>query len=265
VRVLDLNENLSNSFEYAKKLVKDAGRWILLVILNIIPIVNFVVVGYMAKVLEESPDSNEPPKLENYGGLWVQGLKVVVLSFIYMIIPVALFVLGFLTSFRYPFTAMGLGLTKFMIKGALLIVGAVIVAFFIAIIYVMALAHMVKNKSFVKGFALNEILNIIKCVGLGKYILWIIALFAIGLIVAVVNSIPYIGWLISLVISPLYMVFLGRSIGLTYAEGSVKAGLMVQPSTSIETKNVKYCIQCGAEIPIEAAFCPKCGAAQETV
>ncbi|MBS7655172.1 DUF4013 domain-containing protein [Candidatus Bathyarchaeota archaeon] len=262
---MDLSENLSNSFGYAKKLVKDVGRWILLIILNVIPIVNFIAVGYMAKVLEETPNSNEPPKLENYGGLWIQGLKVIVLSFIYMIIPVVLFMLGFLTSFRYPFTAIGLGLTKVMVRGVLLIVGAVIIAFFIAIIYVMALAHMIKNKSFVKGFALNEILSIIKCVGLGKYILWIIALFIIGLIVAAVNSIPYIGWLISIVISPLYMVFLGRSIGLTYNEGAVKAGLMIQPPTTTEAKNIKYCIQCGAEIPIEAAFCQKCGAAQEAI
>jgi hypothetical protein len=259
---LDLNENLSNSFDYTKKLVKDAGRWVLLIILNIIPIVNFIVVGYMAKVLEDSPDSNEPPKLENYGGLWIQGLKVAVLSFIYMVIPVILFTLGFLTSFPYAFAA--ISLTKIMIKGLLFIVVAVILAFFIAIIYAMALANMIKNKSFAKGFALNEILSIIKSVGLGKYILWIIALFIIGVIIAAVNSIPYIGWLISIVISPLYMVFIGRSIGLTYAEGAAKTGL-IQPPVPAEAKNIKYCIQCGAEIPIEAAFCPKCGAPQETI
>lgn len=218
----------------------------------------------MAKVLEESPDTNEPPKLENYGGLWIQGLKVIVLSFIYMIIPVVLFMFGILTSFRFPFAAMGLSLTKIMIGGIVFIVGAIIVAFIIAIIYAMALAHMVKNKSFVKGFALTEILNIIKCIGLGKYILWIIALFIIGVIVAAVSSIPYIGWLISIIISPLYMVFIGRSIGLTYVEGASKAGL-IQPSIPAEAKNIKYCIQCGAEIPIEAKFCQKCGAAQEAI
>ncbi len=262
---MDLSENLSNSFEYVKKLIKDVGQWVLLIILSIIPIVNFVVIGYMAKVLEVSPNSDEPPKLENYGGLWIQGLKVIILSLIYMMIPFILFMLGFFTSFRYPYMIIGSSLTKVMIKSALFIIGAVIIGFFIAIAYFTALAHMIKNKSFAKGFALNEILNVIRGVGLGKYILWIIALFAIGLIIATISSIPYIGWLISLVVYPLYMVFLGRSIGLTYAEGATKAGLTIQPSTSFKTKNIKYCIQCGAEIPVEAAFCPKCGAAQEAV
>ncbi|MEM3516847.1 MAG: DUF4013 domain-containing protein [Candidatus Bathyarchaeia archaeon] len=235
---------------------------VLLIILDVIPIVNFIVVGYMAKVLEETPNLNEPPKLENYGRLWVQGLKVVILSLIYMIAPVMLIIFGFSTTFRYSLVAMDL--TKIIIGGLLFIVGAIILAFFIAIIYTMALAHMIKNKSFIKGFAISEILSIIKSIGLGKYVLWIIALFIIGILVTAVSSIPYIGWLISIIVSPLYMVFMGRSIGLTYDEGATKVGL-IHPQTYVEIKNVKYCIQCGAEIPIEAAFCPKCGAAQETL
>jgi len=258
---LNLSENLTNSFDYAKKLIKNVGNWILLIILNIIPIVNFIVIGYMGKVLEVSPDSNEPPKLENYGNLWIQGLKIAILSFIYMIVPVILFLIGLSLGLSNLLIPMGISKFRFG-TGLILMLAAIIIAFFIAIVYAMGLAHMIKNKSFAKGFAFNEIINIIKAVGFGKYILWLISIFIIGVILAGVSSIPYIGWLISIVVSPLYMVFIGRTIGLIYFEGASKIGLL-QPSTAI--KQVKYCIQCGAEIPMEAAYCPKCGAAQEAI
>ncbi|MEM2902822.1 MAG: hypothetical protein QXO32_08885, partial [Candidatus Bathyarchaeia archaeon] len=64
---MDLERNLSSSFEYAKKMVKDAGRWILLIVLGVIPIVNLVVMGYWARVVKETPASDEPPRLQGYG------------------------------------------------------------------------------------------------------------------------------------------------------------------------------------------------------
>jgi len=70
---LDLAENLSNSFEYAKKLFTDFGRLIILIVLDLIPLVNWIVTGYAAKVLRESPGGDAPPKLEKYGDMFVDG------------------------------------------------------------------------------------------------------------------------------------------------------------------------------------------------
>lgn len=42
---MNLTENLGNSFSYAKKLLSDGGRLIILIILDIIPIVNWIVLG----------------------------------------------------------------------------------------------------------------------------------------------------------------------------------------------------------------------------
>ena len=64
---LNLSGNLSNSFDYAKKLFSDFGRLIILIVLNVIPLVNWIVIGYAARVLRESPSSEVPPKLERYG------------------------------------------------------------------------------------------------------------------------------------------------------------------------------------------------------
>jgi len=84
---MDLAENLSNSFEYARKLFSDIGRVVILIILDLIPLVNWIVVGYAARVLKESPASDAPPKLEKYGDLFVDGAKIFFASLIYMLVP----------------------------------------------------------------------------------------------------------------------------------------------------------------------------------
>jgi len=61
---MKLEDNLKDSYNYATKLFKDVGRLIILIILNIIPIVNFIVSGYFARVIRESPRSDAPPPLE---------------------------------------------------------------------------------------------------------------------------------------------------------------------------------------------------------
>ena len=55
---LNLSENLGNSFEFAKKMFSDIGRLIILIVLDIIPIVNWIVIGYAARVLRETPGAS---------------------------------------------------------------------------------------------------------------------------------------------------------------------------------------------------------------
>ncbi|MGC8961795.1 MAG: DUF4013 domain-containing protein [Candidatus Bathyarchaeia archaeon] len=261
---MDLGENLDNSLEYAKKMVKDAGRWILLVVLGIIPIANWIVMGYWAKAVRETPASEEPPRLEGYGSMWVQGLKIIVAGIIYMIIPIALIVAGVATPLprrvmRRPMA----GLTAFPFLGGLALVmfaAAVVASFLIAIIAVMGIVHMIKQEKFSKAFAINEILGIIGRIGWGSYILWLIVLFVISMIYSLIGGIPYVGWLITLVLMPLFLVFTARSAALTYEAG--KELPAAEELAETPSEGYKFCMECGARIPTEAEYCPKCGAKQ---
>jgi len=91
---MNLSENLSNSFNYAKKLSADGGRLVTLIVLNVIPLVNWIVLGYAAHVLREAPASEAPPKLEKYGNLFADGAKVTFASLLYMIVPLVLLIIG---------------------------------------------------------------------------------------------------------------------------------------------------------------------------
>lgn len=266
---MDLSQIVGNSFEYAKKLFSDLGRLAILVVLDIIPIVNLIVLGYMTRVVKETPISLEPPPLREYGDMFIQGLKVAIAAFLYMLVPLILIILG-VGAFIFGAVGMGMFFPAFGAIGVGLLVVGVILAFAIAIVMAMAIVHMVKNNSFGKAFAVGEILGIVGKIGWGKYILWLIVMFIIAVIVGAVGSIPAIGWIISLILSPIFGVFIARSAGLIYSEAVPPVGVppppappaYAPPPPAVGAPTVKFCVHCGAEIAAEAVFCPKCGGRQ---
>ena len=229
---MDLGKNLQNAFDFAKEMTVDAGRWIILIILSVIPIVNLITLGYASKVIKESPNPRTPPKLEKYVELWIQGLKVIVALIIYMIIPLIIFGLGAGAFFG---ALMGAGIFGTVSGGAgwlswplaglagLAFIIGVIVTFLITIFAVMGITHMIKKDQFGKAFAFKEIIGIIGKIGWGDYILWLIVIFVINLIYGAIGGIPWMGWIITTVLIPPYAVFISRSIGITY-------GAQKQPS-----------------------------------
>jgi len=211
---LDLAKNLSDSFEFAKKLFSDFGRLAILIILDIIPLVNLIVVGYGARVLRESPRIDAPPKLEKYGKLFVDGVKIFVATLIYMIIPLILIAAG-IGSFAVSDLMRGVS-GRLLLGGTgviLVLVGAVL-AFVMLIIESAGIAHMVKTGKLSKAFAFSEILNLIGKVGWGKYIAWIVLVAIIYVIITLVSMIPIVGWLILLIVGPVLTTFISRSLGL---------------------------------------------------
>lgn len=253
---MKLKENLRDSYEYAVKLFKNVGRLVALIILGIIPIVNFIVLGYFARVIRDSPRSASPPPLEEYGELWVNGAKIFVATIIYMIVPIALIVFGTVWRmagiFMYMYD-MYMLYELHRISVILMVIG-VILAFLISIIMLMAIAHMVKTGKLGSAFNFNAILSKIKAVGWGNYILWIIILFAIGLILYGLSLIPYVGWLIVLIVNPCFIVFVGRSVSNVYES------TITTPTTRLMTIPPSlFCGYCGNILNPDDRFCGKCG------
>jgi hypothetical protein len=213
---MKLDVNLTDSIEYTKMLFDDLGRLLILVILDIIPIVNFVVLGYLGNVIKEPGDSKQLPPLENYFDLWMQGLQIFVASIVFMIIPLIL-AIPFISLVVISSLISVPALVGWALAIVLMIVGALL-AFFLAIILAMAMVNMLKKDSFGKAFAFGEIFDIIGKVGWGTYILWLLVIFICAIIVAAIGGIPIIGWILSLLIAPIFGVFVARSASLVYSE-----------------------------------------------
>lgn len=264
---MNIQENLTNAMEYTKGLFTDIARLVILIVLDIIPIVNFIVIGYFAKCIKESPASKNPPQLVDYGDLWIQGAKVFVVSLVYMIIPVALIIPIVFTAFAWSLF-WGFLFFNWVLLVALGVIG-LILSFLFMLILVIAVANMIEKNDLGKAFAFSEILDIIKRLGWGNYILWAIIIFVIGVIVGLIGLIPYVGWLLSLIISPVFGVFVARSVALVYSEGTSgltppsPSGPTPEPTPAVtEITETKYCKYCGAKIPADAIYCPNCGGKQ---
>jgi hypothetical protein len=228
---MDLAENLSKSFEFAKKLFSDFGRLVILIVLDIIPLVNWVVVGYAARVLKETPDADSPPKLEKYSELFVSGAKVFFAALIYMLIPLILIgvgagsiIAGMFTSGGPEFFMRGFPAPQMLMFGgagiALVIVG-VVLAILLMIVLGAGVAHMIKTGSFGKAFAFGEIFGLIQKMGWGRYLAWIVLVIVIASIVGWIGgAIPVVGWLIQIIVAPALSVFFFRSLGLLYSDAA---------------------------------------------
>ena len=224
---MSLSENLGNSFGYARTFAGDIGRYIILLILGFIPLVNLIVEGYGARIIKSTPEANEPPKLERYGGMFIDGLKIAVAFVIYMIIPIIFIAAGAggifagMSGFGPSLVTGVFGLTGL---GALLLVVGIVLAFILLIFSAMGVAHMLKTNHFGKAFAFGEIKQMIDRIGWGRYIAWLLVIFLISVVVgAVVGAIPAVGWIISLIVAPFLMAFCFRSVGIMYSEGAPTA------------------------------------------
>jgi len=256
---MNLTKNLNNSFNYAKKLLSDGGRLIILIVLNLIPLVDWIVLGYAARVLREAPASETPPKLEKYGGLFVDGAKVSIASLIYMIVPMALIVSsGIFSGVSASLMLGGLGVAPLLV--------GLLLAFVFLIFLGVGIAHMVKTGKFGKAFAFGEILSIIRRIGWDKYIGWVVITAIIAFVIGgLASRIPYVGWLLSAVISPFLSIFIFRSLGDLYNDGApselkVSDTIGIGASGVATTTIVVTCTSCGAQLQPHQKFCPACGA-----
>jgi len=210
---MDLSDNLNRSASFVGKLFSDVGNLLILIVLGIIPIVNLIVTGYFARIVRENPE--EPPKLSDYGKLFIDGLLVVIAAIIYMIVPIIILGVGIAFSIGgYAFYS-PMSLLSSLLSSGFVIVG-VILAFIFAIFGVIAIGNMIRTGNFSKIFAFSENWQLIQRIGLGNYILWLVVMFVIGLIAATIGS--AIHWIVGSILGALVEVFYGKSLALMMNE-----------------------------------------------
>ena len=204
---MNINKNISDSIHYP---IKDWVKMIILGIILIIPVVNFIGLGYYLRIIKSSlAGLNELPDFESVGELFIDGIKILVVCIIYAIVPLIFYAL----SFAFP--------------GSVFFIIATIFAIIISIFAYMGIANMAYYDNEI-GAALRyrEILDRIAAIGWGNYIIWWIVLMLIitvaGFIIGVVGGILLffvLGFLVFLLGYSYLLIFQARSVALTFASG----------------------------------------------
>jgi len=207
---------IGDSFEYTKEaIVGKWNKWLMLIIATIL--LGIPLMGYAMKVLRgEKP----APEVDDWGTLFIDGIKAWIVSLIYSI-PIIIiglvvggaFALALLSGNYY---AMGAALGAMAIGALVIFVLGIIITIFLVI----GIVRFARTGSIGEAFNISAILATINKIGWINYIIALIILmiFAIitQLIFMILRVIPVLGFIIGLcLIAPITLLFM-RYICLLY-------------------------------------------------
>jgi hypothetical protein len=212
-----------NYKESIKKPFTDLTKLVIGIVLSFIPIVQWIVKGFALESsgLGKTRPSPKMPEWKNFVDLFIKGLLADIISFVYMLPAIIVFLLAIgvgLIPFIYGMigstalqqftqTSQMSGKESELLKNLImqnwhllipsLIVAApiLLVAFvlFLFAIYVgpIAVLNYVKNNKFTAAFDFNIIFR--KTMNVKYFVVWIVTLVLIAIISAVLSWIPFIG------------------------------------------------------------------------
>ena len=209
---MDFGNIISESFDYAKDAV--AGKykkWLMLVIATIL--LGIPLFGYLMKVLR---GENPSPEVEDWGTLFVDGIKYLVVALIYAI---PLIIVGVLVVWAGLGGLMSGTSEDMMTAFSLIAVGLIIIfilAIFTAVFEITGVVRLARTGSMREAFHFNAIHETIKQLGWGPYLsaigILIIAGFIMGIIFNVLIIIPVLGGIICVCLIAPFTLFIARYI-----------------------------------------------------
>jgi hypothetical protein len=213
---MDFGNMIGESFEYAKDAVfGNYKKWVMLVIATIL--LGIPLFGYLMKVLRGEKPS---PEVEDWGTLFVDGIKYLVVALIYAI---PIIIVGVLVV-RAGVAGILSGTSEDMMTAfGLIAVGLVImliITIFIAVFEITGVVRLARTGSMAEAFNFSAILAMIKKPGWGQYLIaigiLIIAGFIMGIIFNVLIIIPVLGGIICICLIAPFTLFIARYICLLY-------------------------------------------------
>jgi hypothetical protein len=213
---MDYGSMIGESFEYAKEAVVGKwNKWLMLIIATIL--LALPLMGYAMKVLRgEKP----APEVEDWGTLFIDGIKYLIVSLIYALPIIIVWILvlgasaaaimsGNYSAMMAAFGAMALGVLVMFVLGVI-----------IAVFEVIGIVRFARTGSIGEAFNISAILATINKIGWVPYIIALIVLMIVGIVVGIIigilTMIPYLGIIIYLcLIAPITLLFM-RYICLLY-------------------------------------------------
>ena len=258
---MDFGSMLDDSFAYAKDGIwKKWTRWLLLILSMIIfPLI----MGYIVRIYRGEQPAPEP---EQWGRLFIDGLKLLVVQVVYMAPVILLVILAFIPListlassgvFSQEFATMSDSqserwldshpelISDLLVAGGVmvfLIVIAILMAIIITLFSFLGVVRFSRSDSISEAFNFSEILSHIRRIGWVNYIIALITITVIGFIFSMIlnffSIIPVIGPVIGLIVMVVlyvpFLLFSGRFSALVYDTGVEKSGPVQSPENVLQ-------------------------------
>lgn len=230
---MEIDQIMHDAYSFTRTaLAEHPARWIALTIIALVPVLNLAVVGYLARVFGNEA---EPPALDDFPRLFIDGLRLVAVSIGYLIVNGCVFLLlaggailvagGMYLIENHPFDdisvislmlgAMSIGAFYLLVAIASVIVVAV------TLLYFMAMVRAARTRSIGQAFAIGGILDQIREIGWLNYLSALLILnFGVSLLAYVVIGLGLltlgIGLILVFPLIPALGVFTARYLSNVY-------------------------------------------------
>jgi hypothetical protein len=191
---------------------------------------SFFLSGYTVRILRGAKPA---PEFENWTGLFFDGLKLTLVWLLWF--------LPFLVAMA---AAIGLVILSFANAGSpdrssVMTLGAVLLLLFlgcvaavIASLYAyLGTVRFARTGSIREGIRFSKINGMIRALGWVSYLIALLIIFVVvfifGTITTVLSLIPFIGWVLVLIISPFLTILVARYAALVYEKGETLQGTAV--------------------------------------
>jgi hypothetical protein len=210
---MDIGTLVGESFAYAKEgLVGKWMKWILLLIATIL--LTLPLMGYTLRVYR---GANPSPEVDDWGTLFVDGIKYLIVGLIYAI---PLIIIGVISIMPLISAAVSGDTSQAMAAVGTFLIGLVvfiIVAIIIGLFANIGVVRFARTGSMGEAFNFSAILETIGKIGWLNYILALVVMgIIIGIVEMICNFIPYVGIVILFIIIPFISLFQARYICMLY-------------------------------------------------
>ncbi len=207
---MDYGNMVGDAFAYAKDGVWEKwNKWLMLIIATIL--LGIPLAGYVLKILRgEKP----APEVADWGTLFVDGIKVIIVMLIYavpIIIVEVLMMGGMVASTMSGDPTVMMAAIGAMMVGFIVVV---ILAVIIALFELIGVVRFARTGSIGEAFNFKAILATIGKIGWVPYIIALIVYMIVtvifGIVMTILMMIPILGWIVYLCLIAPFALFAGR-------------------------------------------------------
>jgi len=192
-------------------------------------ILSFFISGYTVRIYRGTKPA---PDFTGWTDLFVDGVKLAVVWFLWFLPIIVIAAMCAIAFFSFLSTQATAKPDITLLLVALLLLLLLFVIFLIVILFgILGAVRFARMGSIREGIRFSGILATIRTMGWLSYIIlligYVIAMVIYAVINAILSVVPYIGWILVLIINPVFMIFTARYFALVYDQGEPK---QVQPA-----------------------------------
>jgi len=199
------------------------GRIVILFFLGII--LSFFISGYMVRIYRGVKPA---PDFTGWADLFIDGIKLAVVWFLWIVPFIIVLLAGVAIAVTMYFSAPAATPdTGMLLLVVLLILVALVLLVTVMLLGIIGAIRFARTGSIREGIRISAIVATIRTMGWLSYsialVIFAVTAIIYGIISSVLSFIPYIGWVLVLIIAPFFSIFFARYFTLVYDQGMPQA------------------------------------------